>query len=294
MPIALQPRETWRQLLDRGEILQLPAAHDALTARLIQRAGFAAYQVGGFALCGARYGLPDVNLTHFGEESAGVREIIAASDLPVLVDADDGYGDVKTVTRVVRGYAAMGVSALFIEDQRSPKRCGHLSGQRVVPTPVMIAKIKAALAARDGDTPFLIARTDAIAAHGLDEALRRAEHYHQAGADGVYVEGPQTPEELERVGQVLGGIPLATSILEGGGKTPWVPPEVLAGWGYAMLLYPTTVLFRVAKAIAQALDGLAAGRPMPADDAVTLEQFEEILGLAEWTKVEQRLRPPAE
>src|SRR3954464_1716948 len=124
---------SWKTLVERHAPLQLPAAHDALTARLIKRAGFRAYQIGGFALTGARHGLPDVDLTRFGEQAAGVRDIMAACDLPVLVDADDGYGDAKNVTYTVSSYEAMGVSAIFIEDQMSPKRCGHMAGKDVIP-----------------------------------------------------------------------------------------------------------------------------------------------------------------
>src|SRR5436305_15280430 len=119
-------RPTWKDLLDKHALIQLPAAHDALTAKLIEGAGFHAYQIGGFALVGARHGLPDVDLTRFAEQAAGVRDILAASDLPVLVDADDGYGDAKNVTHTVASYEAVGVSAIFIEDQVSPRRCGHI------------------------------------------------------------------------------------------------------------------------------------------------------------------------
>src|SRR5437762_916671 len=130
-------KPTWKELVSAHAPLPLPAAHDALTAKLIERAGFHAYQIGGFALVGARHALPDVDLTRFAEQSAGVRDILAACDLPVLVDADDGYGDAKNVTHTVRSYEAMGVSAIFIEDQVSPKRCGHMSGKAVVPIEIM-------------------------------------------------------------------------------------------------------------------------------------------------------------
>src|SRR4051795_7986598 len=142
--LALSPasRPTWRTLLGEGEPLLLPAAHDALTARLITRAGFKAYQVGGFALAGARYAFPDIDLIHYYEENEAIRQIVAASPLPVLVDAGDGFGDVKNVTRTVRGYEELGVSAVFIEDQKSPISCGQMGKKEVVPTRDMIAKIK--------------------------------------------------------------------------------------------------------------------------------------------------------
>src|SRR5438105_3149779 len=185
-------RPKWKKLLQREKFLQLPAAHDALTAKLIDRAGFKAYQVGGFALDGGRFGLPDVDLTRLGEKSEAIREIIAACELPVLIDADDGYGDVKNVTHTIHLYEEMGASAIFIEDQQAPKRCGHMAGKRVIPAREMAAKVRAAAAARDDrDSLFLIARTDARQTDGLDEALHRAELYRKSGADGVYIEGPK-------------------------------------------------------------------------------------------------------
>src|SRR5436305_11376784 len=141
--LALSPasRASWRTLLDEGGPLLLPAAHDALSARLIARAGFRAYQVGGFALAGARYAYPDIDLIHYYEENEAIRQIVAASPLPVLVDAGDGFGDVKNVTRTVRGYEELGVAAIFIEDQRTPIRCGQMGEKEIVPDEEMVGKI---------------------------------------------------------------------------------------------------------------------------------------------------------
>jgi 2-methylisocitrate lyase-like PEP mutase family enzyme len=285
-------RTPWKKLLGgrKGPLL-LPAAHDALTATLIERAGFKALQVGGFALTASRHGFPDLDLTHLGDEQAGVRDILGATSLPVLVDADDGYGDAKNVTRTVRVYEAAGVSAIFIEDQVAPKKCGHMDDKAVVPVEVMEAKVRAAVAARTNPDTFLIARTDAIEPHGVDEAIRRAERYLVAGADGAYVEGPRSVEELEKVGRALGGSPLATSILERGGKTPWLPPRDLRGMGFSMVLYPTTILFRLTFAIRQALDDLLAGRPLATEASVDMEAFEEIVDLPAWGEIEARFRP---
>ena len=182
--VEKRPRKTWREVLRESAPLLLPAAHDALTARLIELAGYPAYQIGGFALVGSRFAYPDIDLAQFGENSSVMRDIIAASTLPVLVDADNGYGDVKNVTRVVQAYEAMGASAIFLEDQQAPKRCGHMLGKKVVPAETHVGKLHAAVAARHNPETFIIARTDALAALGLDEALRRAELYLQAGADG--------------------------------------------------------------------------------------------------------------
>ena len=273
-------------MLSESAPLLLPVAHDALTARIIEVAGYPAYQIGGFALVGSRFAYPDIDLAQYGENSAVMRDTIAASNLPVLVDADDGYGDVKNVTRVVQGYEAMGASAIFLEDQLAPKRCGHMAGKRVVSAETHVAKIRAAVAARHNSETFIMARTDARAPLGLDEALRRAELYVKAGADGVYVEAVQSTEELEQTARALRGVPLATSILEGGGRTPWVDPKDLKALGYSMVLYPTTVIFQVTRAIQKAVEGLKAGRPMPADDSVTFEQYENLLRLPEWADTE--------
>ena len=292
--LQTRPRKTWRQALQESAPLLLPVAHDALTARLIELAGYPAYQIGGFALVGSRYAYPDVDLCQYGENSAVMRDTIAASTLPVLVDADDGYGDVKNVTRVVQGYEAMGASAIFLEDQQPPKRCGHMLGKKVIPAEVHAAKLRAAAFARRNPETFIIARTDAIAGSlgasdvplGLGEALRRAELYIKAGADGIYIEAVETVDELEKVGRTLRGIPLATSILEGGGRTPWMDPKDLYNLGYSMLLYPSTVLFRVTRAIQRAVEDLKAGRPMPADESVTFAQYENVVRLPQWALLE--------
>src|SRR4051794_38066699 len=153
-------RATGKALLEWGEPLLLPAAHDALTARLIERAGFRAYQVGGFALAGTRYAFPDIDLVHFYEENEAIRQIVAASPLPVIVDCGNGFGDVKSVVRTVRGYEELGVGAMFIEDQSTPITCGQMGQREVVSIREMTGKIGAALAARRNTDTFVLARTD--------------------------------------------------------------------------------------------------------------------------------------
>src|SRR5256714_4268672 len=163
-------RISWKQALEKERPLLLPVAHDALTAKIIERAGFMALQVGGFAVAGARHGLPDVDLTHFGERHAAVKDIMSATALPILVDADDGYGDVKNVTHTVRGYLALGIQGLFIEDQQAPKECGHMNNKKVVPVEQMVAKVKAAVAARGKEDFFIRARRYALRPEGVEEA----------------------------------------------------------------------------------------------------------------------------
>ena len=279
-------RPTWRELLNREKPLLLPLAHDALAARLIARAGFSAYAIGGFPLVGARHALPDIGLVGLGEMNEGMRDIMAASPLPVLVDGDDGYGDVKNVTRTIRSYEQLGAAAILIEDQVAPKRCGHMAGKSVVPADVMATKLRAAAAAREAGI-FLIARTDARAVHGLDDALRRAELYLKSGADGVFIEAPESPEELARVGSEFRHVPQMANMLEGG-RTPLIPPAELFRLGFAMVAYPTTLIFRVTRTIEKALADLKAGQLTLAGEGVDFEAFKDVVGFAPWADVEDR------
>jgi 2-methylisocitrate lyase-like PEP mutase family enzyme len=288
-------QRNWKRLLKEHKPMQLPAACDALTAKLIQQAGFPAYQIGGFALDGMRFGFPDMDVSRLGEKSAAVREIVYACELPVLVDCDDGYGDEKNVVHTIHIYDDLGASAIFMEDQRAPKRCGHMGGKHVIDPKEMVNKIRSACSARrDPDKLFIIARTDAIAVNGLDDALRRAEMYLKAGADGIYVEGPRNMKELEAVGRAFKKEPLVVTMLEGGGVTPWVPPAGLYAMGFNMILYPTTLLFRQTCAAQRALADLKAGLPMPDRESVTMFEFEKIVDIAYWKSIEQKAMPLGE
>jgi 2-methylisocitrate lyase-like PEP mutase family enzyme len=280
----------WRQVLATERPLLLPCAHDGLSSRLIQDAGFHAYSIGGFPLVGARYGWPDIGLAGLGEMADGVRDIVAASTLPVLVDADDGYGDAKNVARTVRLYESMGVAALFIEDQVSPKRCGHMAGKNVVPMETMVTKVRAAVAARTNPDTFIMARTDARAVHGLDDALRRGEHYLQAGADGIFIEAPQSLDELERIGQSF-DVPQLANMLEDG-NTPMLSPEDLAGLGFAMVAYPTSLIFRVAHGIRETLVKMRRGELTAAAPELGFDEFKRIVGLDAWAALEARSNTP--
>lgn len=281
-------RISWKELMLQEKPVVLPVAHDALTARLIEMSGFKGFQIAGFALAGSMHAVPDLDLEHFGEKGDAVRKIISASSLPVMVDADDGYGDVKNVTRTVMEYIRMGVSAIFIEDQKPPIKCGHMGKKHVVSPEHMEGKIKAAVAARGKHDLFLLARTDAIEPENLRHAIKRGERYLKAGADGVYVEGITDKKQLKEVGSVFKGVPLATSILENGGKTPWLSPEEMGELGYSMILYPTTVIFQVAYAIKIALATLRAGKPLDKKTAVDMGQFLDIVNIDYWREIENK------
>ncbi|HEV2675656.1 MAG TPA: isocitrate lyase/PEP mutase family protein [Aliidongia sp.] len=276
-------RKTWRQLLDAHKPLVLPGAHDALCARLIERAGFQAYVIGGFGLSAARHGLPDIGLIGLGEMAAGVRDIMAASALPVLVDADNGHGDTRNVTHTVETYERLGVSALFLEDQVSPKRCGHFAGKDVIPIDAMERKIRAAAAARHDKELFLIARTDARSVHGLDDALRRAERYIRAGADGLFIEAPRSVEELRTIAGAF-DVPQFCNMLVGG-QTPILGNQELGEMGFAMIVHGTTLAMSVAKAIDDTLAAIRDDR-LDASTFWTLPDFTGALQLERWSDIE--------
>ncbi|WCT13255.1 isocitrate lyase/PEP mutase family protein [Mucilaginibacter jinjuensis] len=288
MKHTLTKRKSWKAMLaGADQPVQLPVAHDALTARLIELAGFDAYQIGGYALSGATHAIPDVDLEKFGEKKFSAEWIMNASPLPVLVDIDDGYGDVKNVTRTVQEYISLGASAIFMEDQKPPKKCGHMDDKKVIRTREMIQKIKAAVAARERYDFFILARTDAIDPEGLENAIDRAKAYLDAGADGAYLEGPQTLDQLEQIGKALNGVPLATSILEDGGKTPWVSPKDLKDIGFSMVLYPTTLIFQIVYTLQRALENLKHGKPTKSA-SINMDEFMNIVDLPYWKQIEEK------
>lgn len=279
-------KRTIRQLLQEETPLLAPAAHDALSARLVEKAGFRACAIGGFALAGVRYGLPDIGLMSFGEAAAGIRDIMMGTSLPVLVDADDGYGDVKNVTRTVETYEAMGIAGIVLEDQRSPKRCGHMAGKSVIEAEEMVPKLEAAVAARSSEDFFLVARTDARAVHGLDEAIRRGRLYLETGVDALFVEAPESVAELEAIGKSFDA-PLIVNMAEGG-RTPILPPAELARLGFAIVIYPATILIRQIKATEDALAALKAGRLELPAGAMDFRTLTALLGLERWARVDDR------
>ena len=279
-------KPTWRELLAREKPLVLPGAHDALSARLIEMAGFSAYVIGGYPVVGARYALPDLGLVGLGEMASAIRDIMAATSLPVLIDADHGYGDVKNVTRTIETYENMGAAAIFIEDQVAPKRCGHMAGKDVVPSEVMEKKIRAAVAARRNPDLFIIARTDARAVFGLDEALRRGERYVKAGADGLFVEAPETVDELARIARAF-DVPQFCNMLDGG-KTPILSNRELHAMGFAMVVHGITLVMRIAKTMRDALADLKADRLSFQNTSVTFEEFKAINNFRKWAEIEDR------
>jgi len=276
---------TIRQLAQTEKPLVLPGAHDALSALLIRQAGFKGFFIGGFQTAGARYGLPDIGLCQLGEFAAAFRDIINACDLPVLVDADNGYGDVKNCVHLLNTYERMGVQAMFIEDQVSPKRCGHMAGKRIVPSGEMEAKLRAMAANRVNPDTFIVARTDARALHGMDEALRRAERYVRAGADGIFIESMLNEEEIARAVREVDTVHVA-NMLEGG-VTPILKPSVLGQMGYRIALYGITLLLRVTKTMQMALADLRSDELKLVGTGTPFEEYTKIVGIERWGRIEE-------
>ena len=277
---------TFGQLLQEEKPLRLVAAHDALSAQLIERAGFRAYTIGVFGMIGVRYRLPDVGIASFGEIAEGIRDIMKGSSLPVLVDGDDGYGDIKNVIRTVETYEEMGVAGIVFEDQTNPKRCGHMAGKSVVSLEQAKRKLEVALAARKNRDLFIVARTDARAVNGLEDALKRGEEFLKLGADGLFVEAPQSVEELEIIGRSFNA-PLIAN-MAAGGNTPILSPEKLARMGFSIALYAGTLLFRIAKAMQGTLAAIKAGKAEPEEWSFTFKEMTDIFGLPKWADIEEK------
>jgi 2,3-dimethylmalate lyase len=281
-------RPAWRELMMRNKPLVLPGAHDAFTARLIEDAGFPAYFIGGFPVVGVRYALPDIGLVGLGEMAQSVREIMQGTQLPALVDADDGYGDAKNVTRTVRIYEQMAASAIFLEDQVAPKRCGHMAGKALVSVETMEAKLRAAAAARDDREFFIVARTDAREVEGLDAAFRRAERYLRAGADGLFIEAPRDVDELQKIGSAF-EVPQLANMLEGG-LTPILTNKELGEMGFSMVIHGITLLMRAAKVMKETLRELRSDTLSAERTGISFEEYKRLVGFGAWATIEDRFR----
>jgi len=276
------PAARLRELLTRPGILSMPCCFDALSARLIERAGFPITFMSGFAVSAARLARPDAGLISFGEMRDQLRDITAAVSIPVLADGDTGYGNAVNVKRTVREYARMGAAAVMIEDQVWPKRCGHTRGKQVVDFEEAVMRIRAACDARDEGTDILIlARTDARATHGFKEALRRMRAFEEAGADLLFLEGPQSIEEMEAFCRAVSK-PTVANMVEGG-DTPLLPPVELEAIGYRIVAWPLTLLSAAVRAMERALEALAAGRT-PWDLLLPFSALQERVGFPDYDR----------
>jgi 2-methylisocitrate lyase-like PEP mutase family enzyme len=289
MATSQTPADRLRSLLEKPGIRVMPCCFDALSARLVERAGFELTFMSGFAVSAARLGLPDTGLISYGEMLDQGRNLCQAVSIPVIGDADTGYGNALNVKRTVAGYAQAGFACAMIEDQRAPKRCGHTRGKQVVERDEACARIRAAVDARDeaGCDILIMARTDARATHDLDEALERCQRFAELGADILFLEAPRSADEMRRLCRELPGVKMAN--LVEGGDTPVLPPDQLEELGYKIAAYPLTLLSAASAAMMRALTSLARGEEP--DALLEFEELREIVGFPAYDAASGRYDP---
>jgi len=275
-----------RELLKTNGLLIMPCCFDALSARLIERAGFPLTFMSGFAVAASRLGLPDTGLISYGEMADQGRDICAAVAIPVIGDGDTGYGNAMNVKRTVAGYSRAGFAGIMVEDQVAPKRCGHTRGKEVVDRAEAVARIRAAVDARDesGEDFIIIARTDARETLGLAEALWRLQAFEDCGADVLFLEAPLTVEEMQRFCSTIQGSKMANMVEQG--KTPFLSPQKLEEIGYKIAAYPLTLLNTAVCAMQKALVELQEGNPPK--NILDFAALQEIVGFTSYYEEEQQ------
>jgi len=266
-----------------------PGCYDPLGARLIEEAGFPAVYMTGFGTSAGRLGRPDVGLLTLPEMVDNARRIAQAVDIPVIADADTGYGNPLNVIRTVREYEAAGAAAIHLEDQVMPKKCGHMEGKELVGAGEMVAKVSAAVAARRSPDFLIIARTDARAVEGLDAALGRAQRYREAGADILFVEAPQSTDEIRRIADRLANVPLLFNYAEGG-RTPPVTHQFLRDLGFRLVIFPLSTLMAATAAMRSVLAAIkTSGSPIDVlPSMLGFDAFLDFIGVGEIRELEQR------
>ena len=283
----MNSRQTLKQLLKRNKLLVAPGCFDGLSARLVQEAGFEAAYLSGGAVARSM-GIPDIGLVTMSETIERAAQVISVVNIPVIADADTGYGNAVNLVRTVREYERVGVAAIHIEDQITPKRCGHLDGKEVISLEEMAKKLEAALAARSDPHFCIIARTDARGVNGLDDAIERGRTFARLGVDALFIEAPQSEEELAEIPRQLPDIPLLVNIFKGG-KTPMLPMERLQAMGYRIAIYPSETQRAAIYAMRNALSTLKReGTTESIDDTLTtFKERDRVVGLEDWQKIER-------
>ena len=281
----MSPATRLRELLAAPEILVMPGCYDAMSARLIERAGFKTTFMGGFAVSASRIGMPDTGLISYAEMVDQGNNICSAVSIPVIGDGDTGYGNALNVQRTVRGYARAGFACVMIEDQVAPKRCGHTRGKQTVDRDEAFARVQAAVDVREAGTDILImARTDANATEGFDEALERARTFAEIGVDITFLEAPCNEEQMRAYCEKVPGPKMANMVEQG--DTPVLSPGVLQDIGYSIAIYPITLMLAGINAMEQALAALAAGQTP--DNAAEFAHLRDIVGFPDYYEAEKR------
>ncbi len=294
-PSRPDPRRTarLRALLSEEPILVVPGCFNALSALLIEQAGFPAIYVSGAALAGNFLGFPDIGLATMSEVLENARRILQVTTLPVICDVDTGYGNPINVMRTVREFESAGASGIQLEDQVMPKKCGHTEGKQLIPRGEMVQKIRAAVEARRDPDLVLIARTDAVAVTGLEDALTRANAYREAGADVLFVEAPRSVEQMRTITRSVPGPHLA-NMVEGGGKSPVLPARQLQAIGYKIALYPVSLWMASLKAMREVLAVLREDGTTDryAARMVSFHEMFETVGRSRFAELEKKYGPP--
>jgi carboxyvinyl-carboxyphosphonate phosphorylmutase len=281
-------RSLRHQIRSRDRIIVMPGVFDALSARIAQHVRFDAMFQTGYGSSASLLGMPDYGFLNAGETVDNARRIIRAVDLPVIVDADTGYGNPLSVWRLVRDLESMGAAGIFLEDQVWPKRCGHMQGKSIIPTNDYMLKLEAALDARKSKDFIIVARTDARASRGLDEAIHRGKTYFKAGADVIFIEAPTSTKELSRIANEIDA-PLVANMIEEG-VTPTLSAQQLFQMGYNVALFPLSALYAATYAILKVFSELKKtgttehGREM----MVTFNEFNKLVDLQRYMELEKR------
>jgi 2-methylisocitrate lyase-like PEP mutase family enzyme len=283
----MNSRQILKKLLKRDQLLVAPGCFDGLSARLVEEAGFEAAYLSGGAVARSM-GIPDIGLVTMSESVERAAQVVAAIKIPVIADADTGYGNAVNLVRSVREFERIGVAAIHIEDQITPKRCGHLDGKEVIALGEMEMKLKAALATRTDPDFCIIARTDARGVHGFDDAIARALAFAKLGVDAIFVEAPQSESELAEIPRRLPNVPLLVNVFKGG-KTPMLPMEHLQQMGYRIAIYPSETQRAAIHAMRGALATLKREGTTESIDAslTTFNERDKVVGLDDWQKIER-------
>ena len=278
MVILVKNTIRFKKLLTGPEILMIPGVADALGAKLVEKAGFQAVFLSGYAASATLLGAPDVGLVTLTEMVECARRITGAIEIPVFADGDNGHGNATNVIRTMKEFERAGVSAIFFEDQVAPKRCGHMSGKQVIPIGEMVSKIRAAVDARMDSDLAIMARTDALALNGMDDAIERMHRYLEAGADLSFVESPQTIDEMRRITREIHAPNMANMVP--GGRTPILPAKQLKELGFSLVAYPTMLIYATAWAARRALSHLRESETC-ADflEMMDFDEFNSLIGL---------------
>lgn len=283
-----EKRKAFRKRIEEKQIIIAPGIYDAFTAKLAEHVGFEALYITGAGIAAGLLGVPDIGLVTMTEQLEQARRIVGATDLPVICDADTGYGNPLNVLRTVKEFEKAGICAIHLEDQVMPKKCGHLDGKKVIPTEEMVNKLKAALDARVDSNFLIIARTDARAIYGIQDAIERGQRFAEIGVDMIFIEAPESVNELITIGKSLTLVPLLVN-RGGGGKTPGLSAEELGALGFRIVIFPGDAQKAAGKAVLKVLGALKERGNVDTvqDMMMTFEERFETLGLAHFRKLEQ-------